>query len=209
MSAITTKVDICNLANGSLGNRNTLNNIDTPKTDKEIVYSLWYDIIRQLTLKTMMPNFALYRLVVSAVTVPPGYTDSYSFAYEYPNRCLKLLGIGSIDCNDSNRPTIEGGIIFTNTEYPDGMPIRIIDDVDDVTRMTPEFIITFASELGKRTALSTTQDAGKKAGAAKDAMTDGINASALNAQENKPIRRSTSRFRQARYATPLDNPEKR
>lgn len=208
MAALTSKVQICNLANGSLGNRNTINNIDTPKTDKEIVYSLWYDTIRQLVLKTQMPNFALNRIVVSQVTVPAGYTKAYSFAYEYPNRCLRLLGIGDIDCID-DPPTVENSMIFTNVDYSSAAYIRFVDDVTDVSRFTPEFIISFATELSKWTSLSTTQDPGKKADARKEAMLQAANATAVNAMENKPIRRNTSRFRAARQGNMSTQSEKK
>lgn len=209
MAAITSKTDICNLAISGLGNRNTISNIDTPKTDKELVMALWYDPCRQLVLKTMMPNFALNRIVVSEKTVPDGYADSYAYAFEYPNRCLKLLGIGDIDCSEYNRPTIESGLIFTNTAYPDGMTIRFIDDVKDVSSMSIEFIFQLAKELEKRTALAITQDPSKKATALKEAISEAANTTALNAQENKPIRHSVSRFRQARNSYPSDNPSKR
>lgn len=209
MSAVTSKVQICNLAlSGPLGNRNTVMNIDTPKSDKEIVFAQWYDVVRQMVLKTMMPNFALYRLTVSQVTPPDGYATSYSYAYEYPNRCLKLLGIGDIDATDTPPYAVENGMIFTNLEYTDGMPIRIIDDVTDVSRFSADFVIQFAYELGKYTGLALTQDINKKKEAQKDAQIYGANSSALNAQENKPIRRSVSRFRQARdYNVPM-NPSK-
>lgn len=208
MSAITSKVDICNLANGSLGNRNTINNIDTPKTDKEIVYALWYDIVRQYMLKVIAPNFALDRRVVSAVAVPTAYALEYGYAYEYPSDCLRLLGIGRVDCV-SDPPTVENGKIFTNTQYADGAPLRFVRDVDNPTEMTADFIMTFAAVLSKCTALSTTQDPVKKAAALKDSLAEVMNTTAMNAMENKPVRVSNSRFRAARYGTPGYNSEKR
>lgn len=208
MPAINSKIQICNLANGSLGNRNSINNIDTPRTDKELVYAQWYDITRQYMLKVLMPNFALNRMIVSQKTVPAGYAASYGYAYEYPTRCLKLLGIGDIDCI-KNPPTVENNLIFTNTLYTGGANIRFIDDIDDVSAMTPDFIFSFSAVLGKCTALSTTQDPAKKASMLKDAVSEIANSTALNAQENKPIRRSYSRFRAARYGRIVRQDEKR
>ena len=200
MAAITTAEQICNLANSGLGNRNTIMDITTPKTDKEIVFSVWYDICRQLVLKTMMPNFALDRVVVSQVDVPAGYAKAYRWAWEYPNSALRILGMNDIDVTD-DPPTIEGNIVFTNTDYTaSGLTLRIVRDVTDVTSMSVEFIMQLAKELEKRTAAAITQDPAKKAAAAKEAQAEMANTSALNAQENKPIRRSTSRFRQSRYA---------
>lgn len=181
-----------------LGNRNSITNIDTPRNDKEVICAQYYDITRQYCLKTLMPNFSLNRIVVSQKTVPPGYANSYLYAYEYPQRCLKLLGIGDIDCTDGNAPTVENSLIFTNDFWPNGMPIRFVDDITLVPTMTAEFIMYFVKELAKRTALAITQDQGKKKQATADAKDEAMNATALNAQENKPIRRSVSRWRQSR-----------
>lgn len=198
MPAFNSKVQICNLANGSLGLRNSINNIDTPKSDKEIVYAQWYDITRQYVLKFLMPNFALNRIMVSQVTVPTAYAEDYAYAYEYPMRCLKLLGIGPVN-SDNDPPTVEAGLILTNDYYGSGAPIRFIDDIEDVSKMSPDFIFTLAAVLGKCTAMATTQDPAKKASLLKDAVTEFANSTAQNAQENKPIRKSHSKFRQARY----------
>lgn len=198
MAAITTAEQICNLANSGLGNRNTIMNITTPKTDKELVFALWYDICRQLVLKTMMPNFALDRVVVSQKTVPAGYVNDYAFAWEYPNGALRILGMNAIDTTDTP-PTVEGNTIYTNADFTaSGLTLRIVKDVTDVTAMSVEYIIQLAKELEKRTAAAITQDPAKKAAAAKEAQAESANTSALNAFENKPIRKSTSRFRASR-----------
>ena len=67
-----------------------------------------------------------------------------------------------------------------------------------MTKFTPDFVMTFASVLGKLTAMVNTQDPAKKASLLKDAMQEWTNSTAQNAQENKPIRTSRSRFRDAR-----------
>ncbi len=141
---------------------------------------------------------------MSAKAVPAGYAQAYRYAFEYPHRCLKLLGIGTID-GDDDLPTVENGLIFTNTNYPDGLPIRFVDDITDVTAMSPEFIMALAADIRARIALPVTQDQGKKKVATTEAAIEKSNASALGAQENKPIRRSTSRFRQARLSNPPHN----
>jgi hypothetical protein len=199
MPAFNSPVEVCNMANGSLGLRNSIHDIVNPKTDKELVYSQWYDITRQYMLKILMPNFALSRRIVSAITLPAAYALDYGFGYEYPSDCLKLLGIGPVNSEDE-RPTVESSMILTNTEYLDGCPIRFIADITDVSKFSPDFIFTFAGVLAKCTALSTTQDPAKKASMLKDAASEFINSTAQNAQENKPIRMSHSRFRNSRYS---------
>lgn len=211
MSALQSKVDICNIALNDLGIRTSIEDIDIPKKDNEIICARYYDVTRQYVLKRDMPNFALTRLVVSQKTLPPAYINAYGYAFEYPVRCLKLLGVGNIDLTDNtdaDLPTVESGLILTNTAYPDGMPIRIVDDIEDVTMMTADFIFTLAKEIAKRISLPTTQDLGKKKVVTQEAATEQLNAAALNAQENKPIRRSVSRFRQSRSFNVSQNPSK-
>lgn len=201
MPAINTKVDICNMALGHLGNRNTVTNIDTPRNDKETTFSLWYDITRQGLLKTLMPNFALARIIVSQKTAP---AFGYAYAYEYPQRCLKMLGIGDIDCKGNVKYTVEDNLILTDQLYENGMPIRFIDDIKDVNAMSPEFVMTLSVELAKRVALSVTQDQGKLSAILKLLPAEMANTSGLNAQENPPIRKSSSRFRASRAVNVSD-----
>lgn len=200
MSAIVSKNDICNLALSGTGNRNSVNDIDMPISDKELVCSLWYDITRQLVLKTMMPNFALDRVTVSSKTLPDGYTGSYSYCWEKPVYALKVLGIGNIDEKKNYEYAVEGDSIFTTENFASGLPIRIIRDITDVSKMSPEFIVGFAKELEKRITAPVTQDMNKKKMATSEATVEVSNATALNAQENPPIRRSQSKIRAARGA---------
>lgn len=198
MSAFNSKVQICNLAAGAQGLKNSINNIDTPKSDKEIVFAQWYDITRQHVLKFLMPNFALQRVILAPLpAVPAGYADDYLYAYTVPQNCLRVLGLGPIDSQET-KPTVEGNIIFTNVYYPNSPTLRFIGDITDVTQFSADFIMTFASVLGKLTAMVNTQDPAKKASLLKDAMQEWTNSTAQNAQENKPIRMSRSRFREAR-----------
>lgn len=199
MAYFNSKIQICNLAAGAQGLKSSINNIDTPTSDKEIVFSQWYDITRQHVLKFLMPNFALQRVLLAAMpAVPAAYAMEYQYAYAVPSNCLKVLGLGPID-NQETKPTIENGIIFTNVNYANGAPpLRFIADITDVTLFSVDFIMTFASILGKLTAMVNTQDPAKKASLLKDAMQEWTNSTAQNAQENKPIRVSRSKFREAR-----------
>lgn len=198
MPAFNSKVQVCNLAAGAQGLKNSINNIDTPTSDKEIVFAQWYDITRQQVLKFLMPNFALARQILAPLpAVPAAYACEYRYAYQAPSNCLKVLGLGPIDSQET-KPTYEGGVIFTNVFYTNGPTLRFIADITDVTQFTPDFIMTFASILGKLTAMVNTQDPSKKASLLKDAMQEWTNSTAQNAQENKPMRMSRSRFREAR-----------
>lgn len=198
--AISSKVDLCNMSLGHLGNYGTITDIDTPTEDKEITFALWYDISRQTFLKMTMPNFALDRKIVSLrSTLPPfGTALGYQYAYEYPNDCLKLLGIGEV-MDKENNYAVEGRNIWTDDYYENGLPIRYIKDITDVTVMSPEFKMSFSVYLASNVALEITQDATKANAMLKMLPEKLASLGALNAQENMPIRISHSRFKEARF----------
>lgn len=207
MAAITSKVGICNLALAILGNYGTITNIDTPTNDKEITFSVWYDICRQAFLKQTMPNFALARRMVARVDETP--LQGFSAVFEKPKDCLRVLGIGDIE-DDQPGYTVEGDHIYVADDYPDGLPLRFILDFTDVSHMSPEFVVGLATFLAGKTARSITQSEDRVAAIRAELPGEMSSISSLNALENKPIRVSRSRFKQARisgYAR--SHPEKR
>lgn len=194
--AINSDAGICNLSLGYIGNKDTVSNIQTPTNDKETVFATWYDVTRQSCLKMLMPNFALSRRVVAQLAEVPA--TGYAYYYEYPAQCLKLLGIGDIMDRENNY-SVEDGKIATDEVYEDGMPIRFIKDITDVTLFSPEFKLVFAMQLASNTALQITQDVAK-ANLIKSSMREMMSSvSGVNAQENRPVRISRSRFKDARF----------
>jgi hypothetical protein len=204
--SISSDVEICNMTLSHLGNYGTVENIETPTTDFEIVFSLWYTTALETFLKMTMPNFSLARKSVAVVdeTVPSPFT----YAFEYPDDCLKVLGIGNIE-DKLNDYTVEADRIYTNIEYADGMPIRYIKKITDVTAMSPEFIIGFSWFLASLVVLPITQDLSKMQLIEKLLPSKMSALSGLNAQENRPIRISRSRFRQSRVTGLPDDQNKR
>lgn len=207
MSAITSKVEICNLALGLLGNYGTVSDIDVPVDDKELTFAKWYDIVRQYVLKKSMPNFALSRRVVAQVAVTAD-DFGYNYAYEYPSDCLKVLGLNEIDLKEGDY-AVEGNRIFVNDNYDSGAKLRFIRDIETVASFSPEFVMLLANYLAAFTALEITQDPNKSAELKATLPAVDLDASSINAQENPPIRISNSRFRQARYSNVPRNPTKR
>lgn len=192
---ITSKVDLCNMSIGRLGNYGTISNIDTPRSDAEITCALWYDISRQAFLKLAMPNFAIARKRVSQVVETPPYPFGYS--YEYPSDCLKVLGIGAVEDKENNY-TVENNRIYTDLQYDEGLPLRYIKDITDVSKMSPEFKIEFSWYMAGNIALEITQDLSKVKMIEEILPSKLSMLSGLNAQENRPIRISRSRFKNAR-----------
>lgn len=196
----TSKVDICNMALSTLGNYETVTNIDTGTNDKELIFATWYDNSRQALLRNTTPNFALKRAIVAQLVAEPVF--GYAFGYQYPSDCLKLLGIGNIE-DKQNNYSVEAGVIYTDDDYEDGMPIRYIKDEKDVTKFTADWAELLSWYLAGNVCLPITQDNSRKQ------YIDGLlslkmsTVGSLNSQENKPIRVSRSRFKAARN---IDNP---
>ena len=201
MAALTTKSEICNIALSKLGNRGTVENIDTPTKASEKTFAKWYDIVRQLALKEQKPNFAQERRIVGQdLTKTPPF--GYSFAFEYPQDCLALLGIGEQTLKRNNY-SVENNAIFINDdfgeEYVDnGLPIRFIKDVTDVSKFSAEFVLVFASMLADKVCYEITEDDTKKQIVQTDMKSEKASASALSGQENRPIKINNSRFKAAR-----------
>lgn len=196
--AINSPEDLCNITLSRLGNYGSVNDITTPVSQKELTFALWYDVSRQAYLKISMPNFALKRRVVASVVETPAF--GFKYVYEYPKDCLKLLGIGEIECK-RNDYVVEGNRIYTDQYYENGLPIRFILDVTDVTAMSPEWKIGFSWYFAGEVVMDITQDTAKANAIQKMVLQKLAEVSGLNAQENLPIRISRSKFRASRYTT--------
>ncbi len=191
---------------GHLGNYGTVQDIDSPVNDKEISFALWYDVTRKAALRFAIPNFAMTRRVVAKKATTPAF--GYAYEYEYPSDCVRVLGFGDIDEKDLDY-SIEGNSIMVDTDFTAGLELRFIKDFEDVSLMTADFKILLSWMLAGNVALSVTQ---KQAIATRieNALPAKISQlSGINAQENPPIRKSTSKFKQARFSYPVRNGSKK
>lgn len=211
MPAVTSKVGICNMALSHMGNYGTVNDIENPKDSKESTFALWYDTTRQAALRLAIPNFAMARRIVAKKSTTPVF--GYAYSYEYPSDCVKVLGFGDADANPDSY-SVERGIdgfteIQIDEDYVDGLPLRYIADVEDVAAMTADFKILLSYLLAANTVLPITQKQNLKDKIELQLPSKISQLSGINAQENPPIRKSTSNFRQARYTTPVRHGSKR
>lgn len=196
--AINSDADICNMALGHLGNYGTVSSIETPTTDIERTFALWYGVSRETLLKLVMPNFALARVRAARVTdYDADSSEGYAYAYQKPNDMLKLLGIRSANIKD-NSYSVEGDYIITDELYEDGAYLRYVKNVIDVSKWSAEFKDLVALYLAVRTCLPITQDSTKQNTLNSQLQTAMMTVSSINAQENRPVLRSTSRFKQSR-----------
>ncbi len=198
--AINSDADICNMALGHLGNYGTVSSIETPETDIERTFALWFGVSRETLLKLVMPNFSLARIRSARITdYEADDTEGYAYAYQKPNDMLKLLGIGSADIKD-NSYSVEGNKILTDELYDTGAYLRYIKNEIDVSKWSAEFKDLCALYLAAKCCLPITQDAVKQQAINQQLQSAMMTVSSINAQENRPVIRNTSRFKQARYS---------
>jgi hypothetical protein len=197
---MNTPEEICNLANSRLGHIQLVASIDSPQNVSEKAYAKWYDVCRQDLLKTLMPNFAVSRRVCGQLEETPAF--GWTYAYEYPTDCLKALGIGEVQAKENNYAVerLESGdmAVLSDENYEDGMELRFIADVTDVAKFSPEFSMMLSWVLAYNACIEITKDYDKLAYIEKVMPMKLSASSAVNAQESRPVRINTSKFKQAR-----------
>lgn len=204
--SITSQNDICNLAASFLGDLGQVNDIDSPETSIEQTFALWYDVTRQQMLRMTIPNFAQQRRRVPKLDVNPAF--GYRNVYEYPADALRVLGFGEID-EKSLDYTIEGRQILTDMDYEEGLPLRFVRDVTDVSLMSADYQILFAMALAINVGQLASQKTRLVAQLRSELPGKISEVSGTAAQENPPIRISNSKFKAARHADQKRNNPKR
>ena len=179
-----------------LGDYGSVENIDTPTSSNEKVFAVWYDNCRKALLRNTMPNFALKRKRVSKDATAPVF--GYENAYECPHDCVKLLGIDQIDYKKNNY-AVEGDYIITDEDYDDGLPIRYIANITDVTKFSDDWAELLSWYLASKVCLAITEDNQRKSYLEGMLPIKMSTVGSVNSQENPPMRVSYSRFRNARY----------
>ena len=193
---MTTKVEICNLALSCLGEKSSVENIDTPVKQSEIVCSKWFDVSRRTALRQLMPSFARKRDIWAAnESYKPAF--GYTNAYRTKSDCLKILGIGNIG-SERNDYAVEDGHILINESAADGLQVRYIADVKDLSRFTDDFVQMFAWFLARDICTELTSSA-QKYGQIDDILEKKIQQfCSVDSQENKPLRVKSSGLLRAR-----------
>lgn len=197
---VNTKSSVCNLALGRLGDYASISDIDTPDTAVEKIFAEWWDPIRKKTLKLLIPSFAMARKKVSAHIETPVF--GWSTAYEYPDDCLKMLGIGEVEEKENNYAIeqLPSGTkaIMTEEDGTDGIPIRYIKDETDVSKFTDDFITLMSWELAYAVCMRITKDLERLTYMEQILPRKRSEMGAVDSQENRPIRLSHSKFVKSR-----------
>ena len=185
-----TKVTVCNLALSRIGNKGSVENIDQPTKQTEVVCAKWYDIARKSSLKHMMPNFARKREIWARdISYTPAF--GYDYAYKYKADCLKILGIGNL-YEKKNNYAIGGEYLLTNDLYEDGLPVRYVADITNANKFTPDFIELFSWFLAREICIELTSS-NEKYSQIESVLPQKIaEYCGVDAQENPPIRISHS-----------------
>ena len=196
--SITSKTEICRLAVSLLGNFEDVTDIETPDTKLEKRCLLWYDISRQNALKSAMPNFALRRRKVGKLQGTPAF--GYAYEYEYPEDCLKLLGIDEISLRQDNYTVESNGArtVIQTDEDVNGLPIRFIGDETNVLLFSPDFKLLLAYTIAYNTSMAITADINKMQLIEQGLGKQMIRIAAMMSQENRPVKISNSKARAAR-----------
>ncbi len=192
---MVTKSEICNLALSRLGDKSTVENIDTPKTQTEKTFKKWFDITRRAALRKMMPPFARKRKLWAKSNFVPDF--GYLFAYDYRPDCVKVLGIGNLDSPDNNY-VVEGELILTNSNYEDGLPVRYVEDVKDLGKFDDNFIELFSLLLAYNVAPEITESASRVKGLESIISAKIAEVMAISSQENRPFVVKSSGLKSAR-----------
>jgi len=197
----TVKSDICNLSASRCGQKGTVEDIDDPNKPIEKTFAKWWLQSLEMALKEMKPSFATIRRYLTVNEVSPKF--GYKNQYTYPSDCVAFLGIGNIQ-DKSNNYTIEDGFIRTDAYSGEtgGLPVRMVVLIEDVSKFSPEFIEELSWYLAANVNMEITQDVQKQI--YLDAALDKRRpqCASVNSQENRPVRISVSKFKQARYGTP-------
>lgn len=188
---MTSSVDICNLALSRLGDKRTVEDIENGKKHEELVFKKWYDITRQSTIKRCMPSFAIERELWAQAEYVPAF--GYEKAYKYGSDCLRVIGIGNVGENENNYSR-EGEYICCDEDFPNGLPVRYLKDIKDTTKFTPEFVELLSFELAANVCMELTESSQLLSYIEQVLPAKRLEFTGLNAQENRPVRISRSRF---------------
>ncbi len=178
------KEQIANLTLSRIGNFGSVENLTTPKKSVEIVMDKWFEQSNRMALKSLKPNFAKARKYIAVSSVTPAF--GYSYCYAYPSDCVDVLGFGDINAKLNNY-VIEGEYIYTNAYKGEALPLRYIKEITDVSKFTPEYIELMTFFWAYNVNMEITQDTQKQNYLEQKLKMIKMEASALNAMENKPI----------------------
>lgn len=198
------EVSICNLALSLAGNR-PITSIETPISTEEKICSLWYETTLKQALIEASPNFARARkrIPLSNYENPFGF----QYAYQKPNDCLKLLGIGEVS-NVNVDYAVEGNYIFTDIMEENSLPIRYVKYISDVNSFSNGFIQFLACCLASNICYQLNKEQSVKQYIEEQRKEALVRTNTTDNQESKLMVISNARYQQSRYGVPYRRVQK-
>lgn len=126
--ATTAKTNICNIALRRV-RTDTIDDFDTDTSEQANDCRLFYDIQRRKLLRQFDWNFTKR---TRALTLKSTQPDEWTYAYDYPNECLKAQYI--IPPESSRNVVTTTGISTPRLQF-DRIPFEIINDASDGEKM--------------------------------------------------------------------------
>ncbi len=191
------KTEICNLALVRLGAPPIENITDLTKT--AIVLNSNYDTIRDIVLRDHPWNFATRRVALARLDDAPAW--GFSYAYQIPGDCLRILGIQNPDSDSSDDidPTmvykVEENKLLTDEET---VALKYIYRCTTEGYFDTRFCSAFAARLAAEIAYYITGSPGIKQELMKEYMMEIVGARSIDAQENPADVVEDSRWSDAR-----------
>ena len=162
---MTSQVDIANRALTKLGAARIISFGDDNKQARAV--SSMFDIVRDAELRSHIWSFSVKRASLAALVSTPD--RGYSFEYERPSDCLRLIQVNDVYNGPSmddyrNAPTadysLEGRKILTDFDSP--LKIRYIARQTDTTHWDSLFVEALACRLAMELAEDLTQSNTKR-----------------------------------------------
>ncbi len=182
---MASKVGICNMAIGFLGDSDEIANLDTERSSAARACRLFYPEVLKELLRDFDWKFA--KRVVALGLVEENPNDEWGYSYRYPSDCVRAIRILSGLRNDTIKTRIaydissdDGGeLIYTDAANAE---LAYTKFLDDPSKYPPDFTMALAYLLASRIApklvstepLSAVEDMlklyEKQVGKAKSAM---------------------------------------
>lgn len=204
--AITTEVQICNLALSQLG-QGSITSIETATTRPEEICALHYSQTLKEVLRGHIFNFSkkLSTLTVDATKTPAfGFTSAYAL----PNDFVRLLALGDISINDDTDHSdfeISDGYIFTDSADGGTLYITYTYYCTTVTKYDPLFLKLFYLQLASNMAYEFTAKPSMIKQLEDRLDKAEVSAAAIAGQEKKPRRIEKSKWcTKRRYGSTTD-----
>ena len=153
---------ICNMALSHVGARSTVEDFTTEDTAEAQACKLWYDFSREQALRMHNWSFSRKRQTLASHAVDPP-DGLWSFRYQYPSDCLKILNLVNpfgrqADAIPFEIETAEdaGAVTRTILTDLDDAVARYSFNVVDTTLFTPFFTELFSFGIAQHIAFSLT-----------------------------------------------------